>query len=213
MDKTITRRATLMPWLLHAGMRRNPLRLLLLPLTAVPAIGYAIGLVDRAGLKQWMQRILIGTVPADSLARLADSFAVATLAGNIRPGALTQIAADKAAGRTLVMATASYAFYAQAIGARLGFDHVIGTRAISDAQGRVTPVIDGENCYGAAKLAMVRAWEAASGFAGADVHRRFYSDHVSDAPMFEHANQAIAVNPHDALRTLATARGWQIVDW
>ena len=42
---------------------------------------------------------------------------------------------------------------------------------------------------------------------------RFYSDHVSDAPVLEWADEPVAVNAHGPLRTLAKARGWPIVDW
>jgi len=44
-------------------------------------------------------------------------------------------------------------------------------------------------------------------------HVRFYSDHASDAPVFEWADEAVAVNPHDKLRRLAATRGWAIENW
>ena len=47
---------------------------------------------------------------------LVESFAEATVASNIRPGAREAIARDKAEGRRVVMATASYRLYADAIG-------------------------------------------------------------------------------------------------
>ena len=42
---------------------------------------------------------------------------------------------------------------------------------------------------------------------------RFYSDHASDAPCLEWADEAFATNPHGRLRTLARTRGWTILDW
>jgi phosphoserine phosphatase len=44
-------------------------------------------------------------------------------------------------------------------------------------------------------------------------HVRFYSDHASDAPVFEWADEPVAVNPHDRLRKLAGERGWPVEDW
>src|SRR3546814_8948867 len=41
---------------------------------------------------------------------------------------------------------------------------------------------------------------------------RFYSDHVSDAPVMEWADEPFAVNPHGKLRKLAGERGWHIID-
>jgi HAD superfamily phosphoserine phosphatase-like hydrolase len=142
---------------------------------------------------------------------LVDGFAEKTVAGNIRPGALTAIARDKTEGRRVVMATASYTLYADAIGRKLGFDDVIGTGSIIGLDARVHAKILGENCYGPAKLSMVTDWLAKSGLSRG--HVRFYSDHASDAPVFEWADEAVAVNPHDKLRRLATDRGWAIEDW
>jgi phosphoserine phosphatase len=45
------------------------------------------------------------------------------------------------------------------------------------------------------------------------VRIRFYSDHASDAPVLEWADEPFAVNAHDKLRRLALQRGWPIVDW
>ena len=64
---------------------------------------------------------------------------------------------------------------------------------------------------GAAKLRMVEAWLARTGTQGA--HIRFFSDHVSDLPVFERAAEQIATTPSPKLRALAEARGWAIVDW
>ncbi|MEI9852831.1 MAG: haloacid dehalogenase-like hydrolase [Sphingomonas sp.] len=82
-----------------------------------------------------------------------------------------------------------------------------------DAHGHVLPVIEGENCYGAAKLRMVEAWMAERGIARADAHVRAYSDHVSDAPLLAWADEGFAVNAHGPLRALAKERGWPILDW
>ncbi|MEO7169181.1 MAG: HAD-IB family phosphatase, partial [Sphingomonas sp.] len=122
-------------------------------------------------------------------------------------------AADKTAGCRLVMATASYGFYAGAIAERLGFDVVIATGVRHDADGRLLARIEGENCYGPAKLRMIQAWMAANGIDRADTAIRFYSDHVSDAPVLDWADEAFAVNAHGPLRALAREKGWPIVDW
>jgi phosphoserine phosphatase len=41
---------------------------------------------------------------------------------------------------------------------------------------------------------------------------RFYSDHASDAPVFEWADEPVAVNPHAKLAKLAATRGWTVED-
>ena len=214
MDRTVTRRATYTPFLLYCAMRRAPWRLLLVPLVIGSMLAYVARLIDRARLKEINHRLLLGgKIHPRDLAPLVEGFAERQVATNVRPGALTAIARDKAEGRRVVMATASYTLYARAIAERLGFDDVIGTGSIVGLDERVHARIDGENCYGPAKLRMIADWVERSGLTGAHGHVRFYSDHVSDAPVFEWADEAVAVNPHHKLRRLATQRGWAIEDW
>jgi len=214
MDKTVTRRPTYTTFLLHVAMRRAPWRLLLLPLVALSLLAYAVRLIDRAKLKEINHHLLIGhRVPLSELRPLVDSFADRQVATNIRPGARAAIARDKAEGRRLVLATASYRLYADAIAERLGFDDVIGTGSVIGLDERVHAKIAGENCYGPAKLRMIADWVDKSGLKGVHGHVRFYSDHVSDRPAFEWADEPVAVNPHGKLRRLAEQRGWAIEDW
>ncbi len=212
MDRTITRRATYTPFLLHCALRRNPWRLLLVPFVIVSMLAYVVKFIDRGRLKEINHRLLLGHKrhPRE-LKPLVDSFADRTVTTNIRPGALQAIARDKAEGRRLVMATASYRLYADAIGRSLGFDDVIGTGSIIGLDERVHAKIDGDNCYGPAKLRMITDWLGKSGLKRG--HIRFYSDHASDAPVFEWADEAVAVNPHDRLARLARERGWRLEDW
>ncbi|NUT00162.1 MAG: HAD-IB family hydrolase [Sphingomonas sp.] len=212
MDRTVTRHATYTPFLLHCALRRAPWRLLLLPLVVASMLAYVLKLIDRAHLKEINHRLLLGHKRHPyELKPLVESFADKTVGSNIRPGAHKAIARDKAEGRRVVMATASYRLYAQAIGDRLGFDDVIGTGSIIGLDERVHAKIDGENCYGPAKLRMVTDWLSKSGFERG--HIRFYSDHASDAPVFEWSDEPIAVNPHAKLARLASERGWVVEDW
>jgi HAD superfamily hydrolase (TIGR01490 family) len=214
MDRTLTRRATYTPFLLHCAVHRAKWRLLFLPLVAVSMLTYVLRLIDRAKLKEINHRLLLGrTIHPRDLKPLVESFADKQLATNIRTGARAVIARDKAEGRRLVLATASYRLYADAIAERLGFDDVIGTGSIIGLDDRVHAKIAGENCYGPAKMRMIADWVEASGLRGTHGHVRFYSDHVSDQPAFEWADEAVAVNPHGKLRRLAKERGWTIEDW
>ena len=97
---------------------------------------------------------------------------------------------------------------------RLGIADVIATPARWEGDW-LNYRLGGANCYGEAKLAMVTAWLARAGLAGARL--RFYSDHESDLPLFAYAvaggGEAVAANPSAALRLVAAARGWRIVVW
>jgi HAD superfamily hydrolase (TIGR01490 family) len=214
MDRTVTRRATYTPFLLHCAINRAPWRLIFLPLVACSMLAYLARIIDRAELKEINHRLLLGEkIHPRELRPLVETFAERQVAKNIRPGALKAIKRDKKQKRRLVLATASYRLYADAIAKKLGFDDVIGTNSIIGLDERVRAKIAGENCYGPAKLRMIADWVEASDLKGAHGHVRFYSDHVSDLPAFEWADEPVAVNPHGKLRRLAEERGWLIEDW
>ncbi len=215
MDKTITHMPTWTPFLLHTARKSGaPWRLALVPFAGVAALGYVGKLISRGRLKYLMQRMMLGKrmTPAEER-RSAEAFADRVMRDGVFASARAQIETDRAAGYRLVMATASYRFYVEAIAERLGFDAVIGTESLRDPDGNLLAGIDGENCYGPAKLRMIEAWMAREKLDRGYAHVRFYSDHVSDAPTFEWADEPFAVNAHGPLRLLAKAKGWPMPDW
>ena len=214
MDKTITRRATWTPFLIHAARSVAPWRLLLLPAAVLATVGYALRLVSRAGLKEATQRLMLGrAVSPERLRRIAASFADSVAETGTFHGARARIAADRREGYRIVLATASYGFYAAEIAARLDIVDVIATRWQTDSKGHILSRIEGENCYGPVKLRMIENWLKSEGIARESAHVRFYSDHVSDAPALAWADEAYAVNAHGPLRELAGEKGWTILDW
>jgi len=174
---------------------------------------YRAGGMTRRTLKQVMHRLLVGTLPPDRVDAVAQSFADRFAAHHIYDGARARIAADRAAGYRIVVATAAHRYYSARIAAALGIDDVVATEAAVDARGRVTSGIAGANCYGPDKLAMIELWMAQQRIDRADAHVRFYSDHATDEPTLAWADEAFAVNPHPPLRRLAAERGWPILDW
>lgn len=208
MDKTITRRPSWMPWLLFFARTQAPWRLLLVPLMLLPSLAYLLGALDRGGLKQATQWLMMGRrVHRNRVERAAAAFAARFGAANELPGALAAIAADRAAGARLLLATASCRYYAEALAARWGFDDVVATENVWDGDW-LTPKLHGQNCYDAAKLTMLLAAIPAR-----PEPLSFTSDHVSDLPTLLWADKAIAANPSAALAAEATGRGWPIVEW
>jgi HAD superfamily phosphoserine phosphatase-like hydrolase len=213
MDRTITRRPTYGPFMAFAVRRLAPWRIVLTPLVLFTTLGYFVGLIDRGRLKEINFRMLIGRVSPPRLERAVEAFAERQVRTNIMAGARARLAEDRAAGRRLVLATASYRLYAAAIARRLGFDDVIATDVEYDAHGRTVARIDGVNCYGLGKLDMIEAWLQQEGLEREAVHIRFYSDHISDAPVHHWSDEAFATNAHARLVRLAEDEGWEVLDW
>ncbi|MBN8809625.1 MAG: HAD-IB family hydrolase [Sphingomonas sp.] len=209
MDKTITAHATWTPFLARYG-RARPWRV---AATLGPSMLYVAKRIDRARLKEMTQALVLGRRPATATVEArARAFAARVAAKDVRGDALARIAADRADGYRVMLATASYDFYVRPIAAALGIADVIATPSTIEGD-RLIARIAGENCYGEAKLAMILAWLAREGIAREDAHVRFYSDHVSDAPTLDWADEPFAVSPHAALRQLAAAKGWPVLEW
>lgn len=208
MDKTVIRRASWTPWLFFYARTEAPARLLLAPLLLLPLTGYALGLVDRAGLKEATQRLMMGQrVPRAYVARAAAAFAASFGAKNELRGALDAIAADRGAGFEPVLATASCRYFVEALAARWGISQVVATENVWAGE-HLTPAIRGENCYEMGKLRMILASLQAR-----PARVKFTSDHISDLPVLDWADEAVAANPSAPLRRVALARGWPVFDW
>lgn len=214
MDRTITRRGTYLAFLVHMARELAPWRLVLLPVTICVMLCYVLRLVSRGRAKELNQALLIGRrVSRARILPAVEHYADKVLANNILPGALERIAADRAEGYTLIIASASYRLYVTPIAERLGFDDVIATNHFTQDVDFIRAKIAGENCYDVAKLAMIREWLAEHELARDQVHIRAYSDHVSDAPMLDFADAAFAANPHPPLARMAQEKGWPILHW
>jgi HAD superfamily hydrolase (TIGR01490 family) len=214
MDKTITRRATYNGFLLHMAWNRTPWRLLLFPILPVALLIYALGIWDRQRLKEFSQALLIGRrVHREELSHYLETHADLVLGRNVYTQLLARVEEEKAAGYEHVVATASYRLYVDAIAHRLGFETVIATELATDDSGHVLARIDGHNCYDTAKLDRVIAWMKEQGLDRSQCHIRAYSDHISDAPLLDFADEAFATNPHPPLLKLAKERRWKILDW
>jgi HAD superfamily hydrolase (TIGR01490 family) len=214
MDKTITRRATYNFFLWRMMWKRQPWRIALSPLLLVGVALFGTDLWDRGRLKAFSQRVLLGRrLHREEIAHHLEAHADEVLGRNVYPQALARIKAEREAGFTHVLATASYRLYVEAIAERLGFEHVIATDLHMDEEGRIRARIDGENVYDFAKLKRVEQWLKEEGLRREECFIRGYSDHVSDAPLLEFADEAYAVNAHDRLAELARRKQWRVIDW
>jgi HAD superfamily hydrolase (TIGR01490 family) len=213
VDRTITRRPTYSLFLLTGLLRHAPWRLILLPLLLPVAFAYAFGRISREGMKEAMHYIALGArTPRARAEQLARTFASGLFRSGMFDEALRLIAAERNAGRRVMLATAAPALYIDPLARHLDIDDVIATGGTWDGEW-LTHRIAGRNCYGPYKLEMIVEAFARLNIDRSQAHVRFYSDHASDRPVFEWADEAIAVNPSRKMLTLAHQRGWPVLDW
>jgi phosphatidylglycerophosphatase C len=202
LDRTVTRAGTYTPFLLHCmGLRPGAV---LKALAA--AVTYKLGGMTRDALKARMLEVSIAGASRAQVTAWAESFVSAC---SLRPGAKAAIARHKAAGDRLVLATASFDFYVQVFAKHLGFDDIVATVSVWDEKDCLRAALDGDNCYGAAKVVAVKRYLAAHPASRITA----YSDHHTDFEFLRMADEGIAVNPNAKLRKLAQAHGLPIVDW
>lgn len=214
MDRTITRTGTYSGFLVHMALSTAPWRLVFVPVAMMVMLAYVLRIVGRGRSKEINQSLMMGRRSSREAIRAhVERYADKVIARNTLPGALQQIAEDRASGAKLVIASASYRLYVEPIARRLGFDAVIATDHMSQGTEYLRARIAGENCYDVAKLRMIEAWMATESLTRENCHIRAYSDHVSDAPMLDYADEAFAANPSRKLRILAGMKGWPVLDW
>jgi phosphatidylglycerophosphatase C len=157
LDGTLTRRDTLMPFLLRAIGRDRTYRALLA--SSVPlARAAALGGPHRDRAKVAVLQRVFGGLPLAALAEAAESFADHVVAHGLRPEVRARVDWHRGQGHELVLVSASPELYVTPIGRRLGFDAVLATRLEVDPDGRLTGRILGPNCRGPEKVVRLREW-------------------------------------------------------
>ena len=134
------------------------------------------------------------------------------IAPAIRPEALALVRAHQAAGDTTVIVTATNAFVTAPIARAFGIEELIAVELETDANGWITGEIRGTPSFREGKVARVAAWLGARGQSWEDADITFYSDSLNDQALMECVQHPVATNPSPALRALAEARGWRILD-
>ena len=213
LDRTLTRSGTYSPFLLDYARANAPWRLAFAPAVLGCMAAYKLGIISRKKLKETMHRLMIGaSISRTKIEAFAELFADRQFRLNIYPQAAALIEREVAEGRLVIIATAAHRLYAAPIAARLGIRHVVATKS-TWCRNQLTPVIAGTNCHSGEKLAHLAAYLAAHGIDRRRSDLRFYSDDVSDLPIFRWCDEKIAVNPSSRLSALAAKHGWQVLDW
>lgn len=140
----------------------------------------------------------VSQIVAETLGELIDPYIYAE--------AVELIAEHRAAGRDIVLVSASGEEMVRPIGLLLGISDVIATRMVSE-NGRYTGEVE-FFAAGPAKAEAMAELAAERGYDLADCYA--YSDSATDLPMLESVGHPTAVNPDRALRKVAGERDWPI---
>ena len=156
LDGTLTRRDTLLPFLLRAvGRERTGRAVLAESLLLARALA---GGGHRDTAKDAVLERLLGGLPVEPLAAIAEAFADDVVARRLRPGMRDRVEWHRSQDHELVIISASPELYVAPIGRRLGFDGVLATRLEVGPDGRLTGRLLGANNRGPEKVARLREW-------------------------------------------------------
>lgn len=131
----------------------------------------------------------------------------------MQPVAMDLVAKHRDAGDTLLLVTATNGFVTGPIAQAFGIPHLIAVDLALDAQGLPTGEIAGTPSFREGKITRVEQWLHERGLSWADVEdATFYSDSINDLPLLERVPHPVATNPDERLASIASERGWPILN-
>lgn len=114
-------------------------------------------------------------------------------------------------GEVRVIITATNSFVTAPIARAFGIEHLIATEP-EVRDGAFTGGVSGTPCFREGKIERLEAWLTGRGESLKNVIKStFYSDSRNDLPLLERVSHPVAVDPDDALRAHAAARGWPVI--
>ena len=177
---------------------------------------FAQAMFKRAGADhEWMERIrtqasqLCQGWQAERVREIVRTNLDEIIVPHVYAEARSLVSGHRAAGRDVIVVSASGHEVVDPIAALLGAHTVIATQMVI-ADGRYTGDF-AFYAYGEAKAARMRELAAERGYRLADCYA--YSDSITDLPMLEAVGHPTAVNPDRALRRVAAGRGWPVLSF
>ncbi len=208
LDGTITRRDTLAPYALGFLLRRRLWRLPALVFVAPVVIGYALGLIDRGGLKSAFIRAALGGCRREALECWTGRFIDHLTANGVFPQAIDTIREHARARDHLVLLSASTDLYVPMIGHRLGFQEVICT-GVRWAGERLVGTLTTPNRRGEEKARCVAQLRAR--YPGIEMVA--YGNAASDLEHLKLVERGILVNGSARARSQAARAGITCTEW
>lgn len=208
LDHTISAKDTYLQFLL-AYLRAYPIRFLRCFWLPWAVLMYKCNLRSNAWLKERFLTAIAKGAPKERIDRFSRRFVVKILSAGVNAKALERISEHRKRREYLILSSASFDFYVDRLGKKLGFDAIVCTQAEWDQSGRLTGRIAGKNCYGEQKKIATQEIIDVMTISQITV----YSDHHSDLPIFSLAGQKVAVNPTKELHQIALSNEFSVEWW
>jgi HAD superfamily hydrolase (TIGR01490 family) len=182
---------------------------------------------DTARVSWWMLQYTLGVVDAEEvavravaqvagmaetvLAHRCDDWFRTDVETHICDEARRAVQRHRDAGDVIAIVTGAFRYAGDPCARALGIAHVVATELEIDSAGAFTGKHVQPLNYGAGKITRTERLATALGLSLDDAI--FYSDSISDLPLFDRVSERIVVNPDPRLRRVARHRGWRIERW
>jgi phosphatidylglycerophosphatase C len=207
LDGTLSRADTFGPFVLGL-LRRQPARLLRLPLLILPITGFALRLTDRGGLKGAILHLLFAGLAREVVEQWAAEYAAMVVPQRLFPEAVGALRNHVARQDHVVLLSASPDLYVPRIGAALGVSETICTAVRWNGQ-RLDGRLAGPNRRDQEKLRVLE--ELKLRHPGLSVIA--YGNSGADLPHLFRSDEAVYVNAAPRLARQLAQRGFTCVSW
>jgi HAD superfamily hydrolase (TIGR01490 family) len=155
-DGTITYRDSFIPFLMYAAGKWRFAKGLW---QVVPRyLSFKCGRINNQQAKEDFIRVYLGGISQEELRRIGERFAAEALPKMVRPEMAEKIRWHSSEGHICVLISASLDVYLEPWARKMGFDAVLSSRLFLDSRACVTGCLEGNNCYGAEKVARLKKW-------------------------------------------------------
>jgi HAD superfamily hydrolase (TIGR01490 family) len=171
---------------------------------------YTLGVIDVPKVAAQALAPFKGTRETVLSARCDDWFA-SHVEPHIADLGRAAVAEHQARGDVVAIVTGALVYTARPLARRLGIEHIVASELEVDDAGCFTGRPVHPLAYGDGKVQRTERLAARLGFQLGQA--AFYSDSLTDLPLFERVGEPIAVNPDPRLRRVARERHWRVVRW
>ncbi len=167
----------------------------------------ALRLVSLRTMKRLFLGYLVG-MKREKLEAHVAAFLESDFATALYPAVVAEVARHRSEGRILVLNSASPDFYLHGIAAKLGFDHVFGTRLVVTERLPWLPGIEGPNNKRGEKITAMRRAGLIPEEPTEIADSWSYSDSSADLPLLELVENAVMIHPGTKLAAIGATREW-----